>query len=310
MTDEEPFVPIERTHFEKEIGSNKLKSVLLIGLVFATLFVMLFVIGEIYSPGGSLFFFFPALLLSGGYVAVSYFYGDKIVLSTTGAKPLDPGNPKHLFLKNTVENLAFAARLPKTPDIYVIESDALNAFATGRDPDHASVAVTSGLLNTMNRSELEGVLAHEISHVQNYDIRFALLVAVMVGLIAILAEMFIRAQWFRGGGSDRKSGAVVIFIVLGFLLAIFAPIFVRIVQAAVSRKRELLADASGAKITRHPEGLASALEKIKQFGGRAKLPVSEAESHLFFDDPVKSHLDGLFATHPPLEERIRILRSM
>ena len=152
MTDEEPFVPLERTHFEKEIGSNKLKSVLLIGLVFATLFVMLYVIGEIYSPGASLFFFFPALMFSGGYVAVSYFYGDKIVLSTTGAKPIDLKNPRHVFLKNTVENLAFAARLPKTPDIYVIESDALNAFATARDPEHASVPVTTGLLNNLNSS--------------------------------------------------------------------------------------------------------------------------------------------------------------
>lgn len=309
MTDEEPFVPIERTNFEKEIGSNKLKSVLLIGLVFATLFIMLFIIGEVYSPNASLFFFFPALLFSGGYVAFSYFYGDKIVLSTTGAMPIDPKNPKHLFLKNTVENLAFAARLPKTPDVYVIESDALNAFATGRDPKHASVAVTSGLLNTMNRSELEGVLAHEISHVQNYDIRFALLVAVMVGLIAILAELFLRSRWY-GSGGDRKGGAFVVFLVLGLILAIFAPIFVRVVQAAVSRKRELLADASGAKITRHPEGLASALEKIRRFGGTAQLKVSEAESHLFFDDPVRSHLDGLFATHPSIEERIRKLRAM
>jgi len=302
-----------RTSFQSEIASNKRKSMALIAVVFLILAALLYVIAAVYTGAGSAVFLIIGLLFSGVYVATTYFYGDQIVLSTTGAKPIDERNPKHVFLKNTVENLAFAARLPKVPAIYIIESGALNAFATGRDPDHASIAVTTGLLNTMNRNELEGVIAHELSHISNYDIRFSLLVACMVGLIAILSHMFLRSMMFSGGGgSDRKGGALPL-ILIGIVLAIFAPIIVRMVQAAVSRKRESLADATGAKLTRYPEGLASALEKIKAQENRSdapKLNVSEAESHLFFSDPVKSHLDGLFATHPPLEERIKTLRAM
>ncbi len=302
-----------RTSFQSEIASNKRKSMALIAVVFLILAALLYVIAAVYTGAGSAVFLIIGLLFSGVYVATTYFYGDQIVLSTTGAKPIDERNPKHVFLKNTVENLAFAARLPKVPAIYIIESGALNAFATGRDPDHASIAVTTGLLNTMNRNELEGVIAHELSHISNYDIRFSLLVACMVGLIAILSHMFLRSMMFSGGGgSDRKGGALPL-ILIGIVLAIFAPIIVRMVQAAVSRKRESLADATGAKLTRYPEGLASALEKIKAQENRSdapKLNVSEAESHLFFSDPVKSHLDGLFATHPPLEERIKTLRGM
>ncbi len=309
----EKFEPTVRTSFQAEIASNKRKSWALIAVVFLVLTALLYVISAVYTGAGSIVFLVFGLLFSGAYVAVTYFYGDQIVLSTTGAKPIDERNPKHLFLKNTVENLAFAARLPKTPDVYVIESDALNAFATGRDPQHASIAVTRGLLDTMNRTELEGVIAHEMSHISNYDIRFSLLVAIMVGLIAILSHMFLRSLWFSGGNnSDRKGGALPL-ILIGIVLAILAPIIVRMVQAAVSRHRESLADASGAKLTRYPEGLAAALEKIKAQENRKdapKLNVSEAESHLFFSDPVKSHLDGLFATHPPLEERIKTLRAM
>ncbi len=307
--------PNVRTSFQAEIASNKRKSWALIAVVLLVLSALIYVIAAIYTGGTSIAFLIFGLLFSGVYVATTYFYGDQIVLSTTGAKPIDLRNPKHVFLKNTVENLAFAARLPKTPAIYVIESGALNAFATGRDPEHASIAVTTGLLNTLDRNELEGVIAHEISHVSNYDIRFSLLVACMVGLIAILSHMFLRSMMFGGGGgsSDRKGGGALPLILIGIALAIFAPIIVRMVQAAVSRKRESLADATGAKLTRYPEGLASALEKIKAQESRKdapKLNVSEAESHLFFSDPVKSHLDGLFATHPPLDERIKTLRGM
>jgi len=305
--------PVQRTTFEAEVSSNKRKSWALVGIVFLVLTALLYVIAAVYTGASSIVFIIVGLLFSSAYVAVTYFYGDQIVLSTTGAKPIDERNPKHLFLKNTVENLAFAARLPKTPDIYVIESGALNAFATGRDPEHASIAVTTGLLNTLDRNELEGVIAHEMSHISNYDIRFSLLVAIMVGLIAILSHMFLRSLWYAGNGNSDRKGNVLPLILIGVILAIFAPIIVRLVQAAISRKRESLADASGVKLTRYPEGLASALEKIKTMEGRAdapKLNVSEAESHLFFSDPVKSHLDGLFATHPPLEERIKTLRAM
>lgn len=308
MADPAQFAPVERTSFEQEIGRNKIKSYLISVVVFFLLFAMIYIIAEVYTGTGSVLFLFFGLVIAGGYVLTSYYYGDKIVLRTTGAKKVEGKTPKELYLKNVVENLAFAARLPKTPDVYVIESQELNAFATGRDPNHASIAVTTGLMNTLNRSELEGVIAHEISHIQNYDIRFALIVAVMVGLIAILSHMFLRGLWFSGGGGDRK-GNLGLLVIVGIVLAIVAPIAVRLAQAAVSRKREYLADASGARLTRNPEGLASALEKLKKTN-KGDMNVSEAESHLFFADPVKSSLDGLFATHPPIDERIKILRSM
>lgn len=301
-----PVAPVERTSFQEEISNNKLKSYALCGVVFAVLLVLLYVFAEIYTGETSVVFFIFAFLIAIAYTAGTYFYGDRIVLASVNAQPVTDSTPKGAYLKNVVENLAFAARLPKTPDLYVIESDESNAFATGRDPQHASIAVTTGLLNKLNRTELEGVVAHEMSHIQNYDIRFALLVAVMVGLIAIMSELFLRS--FRyGGGGDRK-GKAALLIIIGLILAILAPIFVRLVQSAVSRKREFMADASGAKLTRYPLGLASALEKIK--GNKGTMKVSEAESHLFFADPVSSHLDSLFATHPPIDERIRVLRAM
>ncbi|MBI4360858.1 M48 family metallopeptidase [Candidatus Micrarchaeota archaeon] len=309
MPQSAPFAPVERTSFEQEISGNKIKSYLISILVFFFLFAMIYIIAEVYTGTGSILFLALGLIVAGGYVLTSYYFGDQIVLKTTGAKKVEGKTPKELYLKNLVENLAFAARLPKTPDVYVIESTELNAFATGRDPQHASIAVTTGLLNALDRSELEGVIAHEISHIQNYDIRFALIVAVMVGLVAILSHMFLRGLWFSGGGGSDRKGNIGLLIIVGIILAIVAPIAVRFAQAAVSRKREYLADASGARLTRNPEGLASALEKLKS-KNKGDMNVSEAESHLFFDDPVKSNLDGLFATHPPIEERIKILRSM
>jgi len=298
----------QRTSFEKEISGNKLKSYALSAVVFLVLTALIFVIATVYSGEASFFFLVLAVPLSLVYIYASYAYGDKIVLASSNAQAVTKSTPKGEYLKNVVENLAFAARLPKTPDLYVIESTELNAFATGRDPEHASVAVTTGLLNTLNRNELEGVIAHEISHVQNYDIRFSLLVAVMVGLIAILSHLFLRSL-FYSKGDDKKGEGMIILIIIGIVLAIIAPILVRIVQASVSRKRELLADASGARLTRDPGALASALEKLSKVN-KGDMKISEAESHLFFADATKSSLDGLFATHPPIEERIKILQAM
>ncbi len=191
----------------------------------------------------------------------------------------------------------------------------MNAFATGRDPEHASVAVTTGLMGVLDRQELEGVVAHEVSHVRNRDVSFMTLVAVLVGLAAILSHVILRTYRFRSvtGGRGRRGrrerGLDVAILAVGFFLAIFAPILTRIVQFAVSRRREYLADASGAEMTRYPEGLASALEKIMGHN-RGEMDVSEAVSHIFFVDPNRSALDALYATHPPVEERIRRLREM
>jgi heat shock protein HtpX len=245
------------------------------------------------------------------YAWGSYQYGDKVVLNSVNAKPAE--GREYTYLNNTVEGLSIAAGIPK-PDVYVIPSNELNAFATGKDPENASLAVTSGLMNTLDRDELEGVIAHEISHIRNRDVQFMTLVAVLVGVAGILSHMILRSYWWGGGrrrgrGRDREGGLGIVIIVLGFILAIFAPIATRLVQLAVSRRREYLADASGAELTRYPDGLADALEKIAK-NNIGKMDVSESVSHLFISDPNRSPLDALYSTHPPIEERINRLREM
>jgi heat shock protein HtpX len=202
--------------------------------------------------------------------------------------------------------MSIAAGIPP-PKVYVIDNKEINAFACGKDPKHASIAVTTGALENLNRTELEGVVGHEMSHIANYDIRLMTLIAVLVGLVAILSYMLLRS--YRFAGRDERGKGAGLLIVVGFLLAIFAPIASRLVQAMISRKREYAADAGGAQLTRYPEGLASALEKIKNIN-QGNMKVSESISHLFISDPSHTSLDEIFATHPPLTERIKILRAM
>lgn len=301
---------MEKTSFYEQISKNKRNSILLILFVFLILSAFVYIISQLFDPTTGLLFMIIALVVILIHTYVSYQYGDRIVLASVNAKPAN--EREHAYLINTVEGLAIAAGIP-TPKVYIIESDEMNAFATGKDPQHASVAVTTALLKNLNRLELEGVIGHELSHVKNYDIRFATLVAVLVGLIAIVSELFIRSWRFRTmggrGDRDRSGGYMVILVLVGFLLAILAPIITRLVQAAISRRREFLADASGAQLTRYPEGLANALEKISKVNA-GKMLASEAVSHLFFVDPLKSPLDSLFATHPPIKERVKILRAM
>jgi heat shock protein HtpX len=297
-----------RVSFYEQIDQNKWKSIGLTFFVVVVLFFLVFVFAQIYDPALTGFF----LVFGGVFVIadalMSYYYGDKIVLASVGAYPADP--KKHLHLINSVEGLAIAAGVP-APKVYVMPSGEINAFATGRDPEHASVAVTEGLLELLERDEIEGVIGHELSHILNYDILFATLVAVLVGLVAILSNVFLRSWRFGGKSRDREGGrgGAGWIIIVGILLAIISPFIVRLVQSAVSRKREFMADASGAKLTRYPEGLASALEKIKNYN-RGRMDVSEAVSHLFFTDPNKTALDAIYATHPPLDDRIRLLRAM
>ena len=216
---------------------------------------------------------------------------------------------EHRYLVNVVEELALAAGVP-TPSIYVIDSPEINAFATGRDPKHGVICVTTGMMKLLNRSELEGVIAHEMSHIKNYDIRFATLVAVMVGMVVIIADVFRRSMWFGGGRDrDQKKGGGVLVIV-GLVFAILAPLFVKLVQLAISRKREYLADSSGVFLTRYPEGLASALEKLKNHN-RGTLKVSRAAAPLFIASPFSAKkVAAAFSTHPPIEDRVKRLRSM
>jgi len=248
-----------------------------------------------------------ALIFSLLFTFFSYYYSDKIVLASVRARPAT--RKENTYLVNVVEELAIAAGVP-TPRIYVIDSDELNAFATGRDPEHAVVCVTTGLMRILNRSELEGVIAHEMSHINNYDVRFATLVAVMVGMIVIIADMFRRSMWYRGGDRDRDDDKGGILIFVGLLFAILAPIFVKLVQLAISRKREYLADSNGAYLTRYPEGLADALEKIKR-NNTGSLRVSRAVAPLFIVNPFSSKkIAELFSTHPDIDSRIEKLRNM
>lgn len=243
-----------------------------------------------------------------------FYYSDQIVLASTHARPADKQEFPHYI--NSVEGLAIAAGIP-VPQAYVIDDPAPNAFATGRDPEHAIICVTTGLLNMMDRVELEGVIAHEMSHIKNFDIRFMMLVAVLVGSIAMLADWFWWSGYFGGGSrrDDEDSGngqLQIIFYAIGMLLAILAPISAALVQAAISRRREYLADASGALLTRYPDGLASALEKIEN-DENALQNANKATAHLFISNPLKEHggtLNSLFDTHPPIEDRIERLREM
>lgn len=249
-----------------------------------------------------------ALIFSGLISIGSYYYSDKLVLATSGAKLIKKQDYPQYY--RTVENLCIAAGLPM-PKVYVSPDPSPNAFATGRDPKHAVVCATTGLLSMMNESELEGVIAHELSHVKNYDIRLMGIVAVLVGFIALLSDMFIRVSFFSNRDDDRGNG---MFAIIALILAILSPIAATLIQLAVSRKREFLADASGALLTRYPEGLASALEKLKQ-DQTAPRYASNATAHLYIENPfdnkkVKNFFTGLFNTHPPLEERIKTLRSM
>lgn len=253
-----------------------------------------------------------ALVLAGLTSIGSYYYSDKIVLATSGATEIKKSDNPELF--RTVENLCIGDGLPM-PRIYIINDPSPNAFATGRGPDHAVVCVTTGILSILDKSELEGVIAHELSHVKNFDIRLMAIVAVLVGFIAIAANLFTQQLWWGGGRDrDRNNNAQAIFLIIGIILAILSPIAATLIQLAISRKREFLADASGALLTRYPEGLASALEKLANDPHTLK-SASNATAHLFIVNPFKGKetkqwFTSLFDTHPPIEERIKNLRSM
>ncbi len=303
---------MERRSFHDEIKRNRRKSIILASTLSIIIIALVYAFAYIFAPE----YLYVVLPMSFLFVIVysysSWMYGDQVVLRTTGARPAE--GREHIYLRDTVEGLSIAAGIPP-PEVYVVPSEEINAFATGRDPEHSSVAVTTGLLSVLDREELEGVLAHEVSHIRNRDVSFMTLVAVLVGLTAILSHIILRTYRYgaiggRRGRRDReRKGLDVVILAVGFFLAIFAPLLTRIVQFAVSRQREYLADASGVELTRYSGGLASALEKIRNHN-RGEMDVSEAVSHLFIADPNRSALDVLYATHPPMDERIRRLREM
>ena len=280
-----------------------------------TLFLIVVVcIGWVFSQVyGNSSFVVIAVIFSLFMNFFSYWFSDKIVLAMSGAKLIT--KEENLEFYRIVENLCITAGL-KMPKLYVINDESPNAFATGRNQEHSAVAVTSGLLQILNKNELEGVIAHELSHIGNKDILISTIVVILVGFVALLSDFFIRAQFFRGRRNDRDGGgqAQLIMMLVGIVLAILAPIIAMLIQLAISRRREFLTDASGALLTRYPEGLASALEKISNYPVALKR-VNKATAHLYISSPLKSRqatswLGKLFMTHPPVEERIKALQGL
>ncbi|MCX6694686.1 MAG: M48 family metallopeptidase [Candidatus Altiarchaeota archaeon] len=265
-----------------------------------------------YDVGVMFLFLILSTVFNIAYVLYTYYQSDQIALSSVAAYPAE--GPRFKQLNNVVEEMTIAGGLPK-PRVYVMPSPDINAFATGRDPEHSVVCVTEGALQKLDRSELQGIIAHEMTHIRNYDIRFVTLVAVMVGLISIMSQLFLRSLWYGGlGGRDREGrggGLLIVLLLAGIVLSIIAPLIVKLVQFAISRKREYMADAGSVELTRYPDGLASALEKIKdEYKKGPSTQVNAAIAPLFIADPVKDRFMSIFNTHPPIEERIRILRSM
>jgi len=292
-----------------ESAINKFKSYFLM-FCFALVIVALgYVFGMIYGKGNIgiiIFFMVIAFIIAVIMALVSYYMGDKAALSMSKAYLANRKDHAHYI--NSVEGLAIAAQIP-TPKIYVLPDPSINAFATGRNPENASIAVTEGALKKLNRVELEGVIAHEMSHIKNYDMLLMTVTVILVGLIALLSDFFIRGMIF-GGGRDNNREMNPIFLIIGIVLAILAPIIAQLIQLAISRKREYAADATGAILGRNPEALASALKKIEKDGLVTK-NASTATAHMYISNPLKPGFwNNLFSTHPPLTERIRRLEAM
>jgi len=310
---------VTTTTFYSEESANRRNSVFLALVVILFLAVFGFVIGYVigYGSGDEVAFGIGALVIAVGIGAISalfsYYGGDKLVLSSSHAKEISPEQAPALY--DVVNEMAIAAGVPM-PKVYIIEDPSPNAFATGRDPQHSSVAVTTGLLQKMDREELQGVLGHEMSHVRNYDIRFTLIVGVMVGSMALLAGLFLRYTFFFGGGrrgNNREGGGglVIVMLLLGVVMSVVSYFFGALVQMAVSRQREYLADASSVELTRNPHGLESALAKLAS-DNEPLHSANGATQHLYIVNPLKKLGGGsnLFSTHPPIVDRINRLRQL
>ena len=297
----------------ESVASNKRRSAVIIFLFALFVGLVAYVIGEAldYGPG-----FIGVALIFGGLTSfISYWYSDKIILTLSSARPAS--REEDFYFISVAQNLSLAARIPM-PKLYVIDDSAMNAFATGRDPKHAVVCCTSGILQRLNRTELEGVVAHEMSHIGNYDMRLMSVVTIMVGFITLLADWFLRASFWGGRkrNSDREGGQIqAIFAVVGIILALLSPLIAQLIQLAISRKREYLADASAVKLTRQPSGLISALQKLSADSEPLEA-ANKATAHLYITNPLKNKhggigwFAGLFSTHPPIDDRIRMLEMM
>ncbi|MDQ3099510.1 MAG: zinc metalloprotease HtpX [bacterium] len=298
-----------------QIAENKHKTYYLMAgfVVFITLVIWIFARAMNFGSVGALGIVGISFIVTGIINIFSYFYSDKIVLGLSHAREVNAQESPDLY--HLVENLSIGAGIP-VPKIYIIEDTATNAFATGRDPKHASIAFTTGILEKLERAELEGVAAHELSHVRNYDTLYMTIVVILVGMIALIADIFMRSLWYGGAGKrDDNSSAGSgggIFLLLGIIFAILSPLIANLIKLAVSRQREYLADASAALLTRHPEGLARALLKINADTEPLEV-ANKATAHMYIVNPLKDwsgKLNNLFSTHPPIEERVAKLRQM
>jgi len=291
----------------KTYDSNIRKTWALMAMFLVFVILIGWAFSFVYDSPGILYF---AVIFSISMNFFSYWFSDKIVLSMSGAKPVSREENRDLW--NITENLSITAGLPM-PKLYIINDSSPNAFATGRNKEHSAVAVTSGLLSILDKTEIEGVVAHELAHIGNRDILLQTVVVVLVGFVTLLADFFIRASFFGGRSDNRSGNAGLIMLVIGIVLSILAPIVATIIQLTISRKREFLADASGALLTRYPEGLASALEKISSFGVGMK-KANNATAHMYISSPfgakARKGLHKLFMTHPPVEERLAAIRGL
>lgn len=302
----------EKVSFHDAISRNKWQSFFLMSFIMIVLILVGAAIGLAMGPDYFFIILIVSIIISILYIVIGYYNSDKIAIASVGAKKASQTHYRQYH--NLVEGIALASGLPK-PKLYVMESPQINAFASGRDPQHAVVCVTTGALEKLDKQELEGVLAHELSHIANYDIRFMTLTAVLVGMIAIVSEIFLRSLFWgsiSGGRRDRDGKDQIIMIVIAIALAILAPILVKLVQLAISRKREYSADATAVKFTRSPTGLKNALKKIKHEHAPSKKQqkATKAMAPLFISDPFKRGIKGLFSTHPPIDKRIAILERM
>lgn len=291
---------MNKIDFRDQIAKNKRKSLFLIIFIAVILVALGYSISFAFGEEYFFMIMIIAIIFSVGYTWFSFYNSHKIAIAAVGAKKAKRQEYSDYY--RLVESLTVASSLPM-PKLYIMKSPQINAFASGRDPKHAVVCVTTGALEKLERRELEGVLAHELSHIANYDIRFITLVSVMVGMIAIISQIFLRSFWFR---SRDNNSSGTIFIIIGIVLAILAPIVVMFVQMAISRKREFSADATAVKFTRNPNGLIHALEKIKSDHSGPEKKVSKAVAPLFFSNPFRN----IGRTHPPLEKRIQVLKAM
>lgn len=294
----------------EQVDSNKSKSTIVMVLFVAFITAIAWVFSQAldYGPG----FVGLALIVSGVMSFTSYYYSDRIILTLSGARPADRQQDFNFY--TVAQNLALAASLP-LPKLYVIDDTAMNAFATGRDPEHAVIVATTGLLQRLDRTELEAVIAHEMSHIANYDIRLMSIVSILVGMVTLMADWFIRSTHWGGRKRDRDGGGGAVIFVIAIVLALLSPIFAQFIQLAISRRREYLADASAVKLTRQPQGLINALQKL----GSDTEPLeaaNKATAHLYIVNPLRNlhsgvgWFAGLFSTHPPLEDRIKTLQQM